>query len=38
MIARLMMGITCGINLNAIPLYIREISPDNLSGNTGSIM
>jgi MFS family permease len=32
------MGIACGLDLTSIPLYVREVSPDSLSGHTGSIM
>ncbi|KAL4489900.1 hypothetical protein ABPG72_010799 [Tetrahymena utriculariae] len=37
MIARLLMGITCGIDLMITPLYIREVSPDNMASKTGSL-
>ncbi|EAR82492.1 MFS transporter (macronuclear) [Tetrahymena thermophila SB210] len=37
MISRLLMGITCAIDLVVTPLYIREISPDNMAGKTGCI-
>ncbi|KAL4484397.1 hypothetical protein ABPG74_019574 [Tetrahymena malaccensis] len=36
-IARLLMGVTCGIDLVVTPLYIREISPDHMSSKTESL-
>lgn len=37
MIARLLMGVSCGLDLMVVPLYIREVSPDNMAAKTGSI-
>lgn len=37
MIARLLMGVTCGMNLMVVPLYIREVSPDKMAAKTGSL-
>ncbi|EAR82490.1 MFS transporter (macronuclear) [Tetrahymena thermophila SB210] len=36
-IARFLMGATCGIDLIVTPLYIREISPDHISSKTESL-
>jgi len=33
--ARFIVGIAVGMNSSVIPLYIREISPDSISGITG---
>lgn len=35
--ARFIMGIAVGMNSNVVSMYIREISPDSISGVTGSI-
>ncbi|EAR82494.1 MFS transporter (macronuclear) [Tetrahymena thermophila SB210] len=37
MISRLLMGTSCAIDLIVTPLYIREISPDNMAGKTGCL-
>ncbi|KAL4508495.1 hypothetical protein ABPG72_003799 [Tetrahymena utriculariae] len=37
MFARLVMGISVGMNTSVISLYIREISPDNMAGKTGAL-
>ncbi|EWS75983.1 MFS transporter (macronuclear) [Tetrahymena thermophila SB210] len=37
MVARLLMGVSCGIDLMITPLYIREVSPDNMAAKTGSL-
>lgn len=38
MLARMVMGISVGMNASVISLYIREISPDNMAGKTGALV
>jgi len=38
MLARIVMGISVGMNTSVISLYIREISPDNMAGKTGALV
>ena len=37
LIGRFLYGITAGLNSALVPLYIREISPVEYSGETGSV-
>lgn len=37
MLARFMMGLAVGMNASIISIYIREISPDNMTGKTGAL-
>ncbi|KAL4456864.1 hypothetical protein ABPG74_014502 [Tetrahymena malaccensis] len=36
-VARFIMGIAIGMNSNVVSMYIREISPESISGQNGSI-
>ncbi|EAR99359.1 MFS transporter (macronuclear) [Tetrahymena thermophila SB210] len=37
LVARFIMGIAIGMNSNVVSMYIREISPESISGQNGSI-
>lgn len=36
-LARFLLGLAVGMNSVVIPMYIREMSPDSISGVTGSM-
>lgn len=37
LVSRFIIGIAVGMNSNVVSMYIREVSPDGISGFTGSI-